>query len=187
MDPSRVADVIERDWIHLLHEKNILDSPSYLREGGKAVIELWGMFSCRGFLSVDPAFIPYLLGFGFNNRGHTPEIVRAVTSFLRTNTPGGAYIIGGVPSQWRTSEGDADRNQKFLDVWLTEFDAISPWTIGRYSNENEADNFAEVRMKGDMELLKRRYESGLSKRIDYIPVVLPGGSVSAKIFIQEFI
>lgn len=42
-------------------------------------------------------------------------------------------------------------------------------------------------MKGDIELLKRRYESGLSKRIDYIPVVLPGGSVSAKNLIQEFI
>ncbi|KAF8722447.1 hypothetical protein AX14_009826, partial [Amanita brunnescens Koide BX004] len=153
VDPSRIVDVIERDWIHLLHEKYILDSPNYLRESGKAVVALWG--------------------FGFDKRRHTPEMVRAVTSFLRNNTPGGAYIMGGAPSQWRTSEGDADRNREFLDVWLTEFDAISPWTIGRYSNENEADKFAEARMKGDMELLKRRNES---KRIDYIPVVLPGGS-----------
>lgn len=44
VDPSRVADVIERDWIHLLHEKNVIDSPSYLRESGKVVIALWGMF-----------------------------------------------------------------------------------------------------------------------------------------------
>ncbi|KAF8337690.1 hypothetical protein F5887DRAFT_1063051 [Amanita rubescens] len=156
VDPSRVADIIERDWIHLLYEKNVLDSPNYLRQGGKAVIALWG--------------------FGFSNRHHTPEIVRSVTSFLRNNTPGGAYIMGGAPSQWRTSEGDADRNTEFLEVWLTEFDAISPWTVGRYSNENEADKFAETRIKGDVELLKRRYESGQSKKIDYIPVVLPGGS-----------
>jgi hypothetical protein len=58
VDPSRVADIIERDWIHLVHEKNILDSPNYLRQGGKAVIALWGMFfERRIFLSVDPAFI----------------------------------------------------------------------------------------------------------------------------------
>lgn len=88
--------------------------------------------------------------------------------------------MAGVPSQWRTSEGDADRNQEFLDVWLTEFDAISPWTVGRYSNEDEADRFADEKMKGDMDLLRRRHESGLSKIIDYIPVVLPGGSVCAE-------
>jgi hypothetical protein len=44
VDPSRIVDVIERDWIHLLHEKYILDSPNYLRESGKAVVALWGMF-----------------------------------------------------------------------------------------------------------------------------------------------
>jgi hypothetical protein len=95
--------------------------------------------------------------------------------------------MGGAPSQWRTSEGDADRNTEFLEVWLTEFDAISPWTVGRYSNENEADKFAETRIKGDVELLKRRYEAGQSKKIDYIPVVLPGGSVSKENLVQEFI
>jgi hypothetical protein len=86
--------------------------------------------------------------------------------------------MGGVPSQWRTCEGDADQNPGFLDVWLTEFDAISPWTVGRYSNEDEADRFASERMKGDVELLKRKYEAGMSKKIDYISVVLPGGSVT---------
>ncbi|KAK2459789.1 hypothetical protein APHAL10511_008221 [Amanita phalloides] len=156
VDPTRIADIIERDWVHLLHEKYILDSPNYLKESGKAVVALWG--------------------FGFDNAGHTPQIVRAVTSFLRSNTPGGVYLMAGVPSRWRTSEGDADRNPEFIDVWLSEFDAISPWTVGRYSNEDEADKFAEDKMKGDIELLRRRYESGLSKKIDYIPVVLPGGS-----------
>lgn len=84
--------------------------------------------------------------------------------------------MAGTPSQWRTSEGDADCNPEFLDVWLNDFDAISPWTIGRYSNEQEADNFAETRMKGDVELIKKRVEQG-HKKVDYIPVVFPGGSV----------
>lgn len=34
--------VIEGDWIHLLRDKNVLDSPQYLCEKGKRVIALWG-------------------------------------------------------------------------------------------------------------------------------------------------
>lgn len=86
--------------------------------------------------------------------------------------------MAGTPSNWRTSEGDADPNPEFLNVWLDEFDAISPWTVGRYSNDQEADNFMETKMKGDVELINHRNEQGTGKKIDYIPVVLPGGSVS---------
>ena len=86
--------------------------------------------------------------------------------------------MGGAPAHWRTAESDADRNPAFLDVWLNEFDAISPWTIGRYRTEQEADHFAETKMKGDMALIKKRNEESTMRKIDYIPVVLPGGSVS---------
>jgi hypothetical protein len=115
------------------------------------------------------------IGFGFDNAHHTPSSIRAVTSFFRSSTPGGAYIIAGTPAHWRTSESDADRNPEFLDLWLNEFDAISPWTVGRYSNEDDADRFAEEKIKPDIELLKKRADEG-HKKIDYIPVVLPGGS-----------
>ena len=64
-----------------------------------------------------------------------------------------------------------------MDIWLNEFDAISPWTIGRYKTEIEADNFAETKMKGDVELIKRRNEE-TGRKVDYIPVIFPGGSVS---------
>ena len=118
-----------------------------------------------------------LSGLGFDNRGHTPALVRAITNYLRTVTPGGVYIMAGTPAHWRTAESDADRNPGFLDVWLTEFDAISPWTVGRFTDEQGADHFAETRMKGDVELIKKRNTEGARRKIDYIPVVLPGGSV----------
>ncbi|XP_006454960.1 hypothetical protein AGABI2DRAFT_114730 [Agaricus bisporus var. bisporus H97] len=152
---DRIQRVLERDWAHLVREKCVLDSPSYLKEKGKPVIVLWG--------------------FGFDGAGHSPALLRAIVAHFRTITPGGVYVMAGTPSQWRTSEGDADCNPEFLDVWLNDFDAISPWTIGRYSNEQEADNFAETRMKGDVELIKKRVEQG-HKKVDYIPVVFPGGS-----------
>lgn len=86
--------------------------------------------------------------------------------------------MAGVPAHWRTSTSDADPNPEFLDIWLNEFDALSPWTIGRYGNEEDADRFAEEKIKGDIELIQRRNEEGGHRHIDYIPVVLPGGSVS---------
>ncbi|TFK47983.1 hypothetical protein OE88DRAFT_585782 [Heliocybe sulcata] len=152
---DRIETVIKQDWIHLIREKGVLDSPNYLREKGKPVIALWG--------------------FGFSDRNHSPHMVRAITSWLRSVTPGGAYIFGGIPAHWRTSVSDADPNPEFLNVWLEEFDALSPWTIGRYGNEDDADRFAEEKIKGDVELLKKRADVG-HKKVDYIPVVLPGGS-----------
>jgi len=42
--PDRIQKIIEHDWIHLIHEQEILDSPNYLRESGKPVIAIWGTF-----------------------------------------------------------------------------------------------------------------------------------------------
>ena len=104
--------------------------------------------------------------------------MREITKFFRNTTPGGVYIMGGTPAHWRTGESDADRNPEFLDVWLNEFDAISPWTVGRYRTQHEADNFAQTKMKGDWELITNRNQEDNRRKVDYIPVVLPGGSVS---------
>ncbi|KAG6828413.1 hypothetical protein H0H92_008077 [Tricholoma furcatifolium] len=153
---DRVQGILERDWGYLIRNQGVLDSPNYLREKGKAVVALWG--------------------FGFENARHTPALVRAITAHFRNVTPGGVYIMAGTPAHWRTAESDADRNPDFLDVWLNEFDAISPWTVGRYRDEREADDFAETKIKGDVELIRKRNEEGRWRKIDYIPVVLPGGS-----------
>ncbi|KAG6885506.1 hypothetical protein C0993_000756 [Termitomyces sp. T159_Od127] len=153
---DHIQRILECDWVHLIRNQGVLDSPNYLREKGKAVVALWG--------------------FGFENAGHTPALVRAITQYIRNVTPGGAYIMAGAPAHWRTATSDADRNPDFLDVWLNDFDAISPWTVGRYRDEREADDFAETKMKGDVALIKKRNEEGCWRNIDYIPVVLPGGS-----------
>lgn len=133
------------------------------------------LFSCKRL----EAYMP--LGFGFENAGHTPAIIREVCNFLRYHTPGGVYIVGGVAAHWRTHSRDADRNPEFVDMYTNHFDAISPWTIGRYKDEEEADHFAEQVMKGDIEFLKKKNDGAEmtgEKKIDYIPVVFPGGSVS---------
>ncbi|KAJ8088811.1 hypothetical protein PM082_014057 [Marasmius tenuissimus] len=152
---ERVAGVVERDWLHLLHEKRVLESPSYLKEKGKPVIALWG--------------------FGFDGRNHTPELVRQIVHTIRSVTPGGAYVLAGTPTHWRTATEDADRNPGFLDVWLNDFDAISPWMVGRVRNNDDVERFAEYTMKFDIELLRKRHEEG-NRKVDYLPVVFPGFS-----------
>lgn len=64
-----------------------------------------------------------------------------------------------------------------MDVWLDCFDAISPWTIGRYENIADADRFAEEKIAGDMKLIGERNKTvRAGRKLDYIPVVFPGGS-----------
>lgn len=157
---DRIQRILEVDWMHLIRNQCILDSPNYLREKGMPVIGLWG--------------------FGFHNAGHSPDLIRSIIQFFRKTTPKGAYIFGGAPSCWRLSEGDADHNTGLVDVWLNEFDAVSPWTIGRYKSDREADDFANTKMKGDVELIKRQSDA-TGRKVDYIPVVFPGGSVSLSI------
>lgn len=160
--PDRIQRIIEHDWIYLIHKRGILDSPNYLREKGKAVVSLWGL--------------------GMSGQGHDPATVRAITRFIRENTPGGAYIMAGTPAYWRTSTNDADPNPEFKNVFLEEYDAISPWTIGRYNSLEGADKFAEEVIAGDVQLINKRNQEfengfGAKRRIDYIPVVHPGASV----------
>lgn len=57
-------------------------------------------------------------GFGFSNAGHTPELVKKITTYLRDATPGGIYLIAGAPSCWRFGGHDADSDRNFLDIWL---------------------------------------------------------------------
>ncbi|KLO08176.1 hypothetical protein SCHPADRAFT_944668 [Schizopora paradoxa] len=152
---DKIERVIKVDWKHLLCDKRILDSPAYLHEGGKPVVALWGL--------------------GFVNRGHDPESVRRIVQYIKSITPGGAYVMAGAPTHWQILRGDADPNPGFLDVWYNEFDAISPWSVGRYHNQEAADNFLVEKVKKDMKALRERHENG-GRKVDYIPVIFPGAS-----------
>ncbi|KAL5495884.1 hypothetical protein ACEPAI_1348 [Sanghuangporus weigelae] len=152
---DRIEKVIKVDWNHLLWDKRILDSPNYLKEGGRPVIALWG--------------------FGFAGRGHSPDTVRKILRHIRSVTPGGAYIMAGTPTHWRMLRADADPNPEFLSVWYNEFDAISPWTVGRFHNEETIDRFAKEKLLPDFQALQDPANTQ-GRKVDYIPVVLPGAS-----------
>jgi hypothetical protein len=176
VQPERIQEVIEADWRHLLREKRVLTSPNYLRENGKPVIAIWGALHCLSVSRPIYSITSFHQGLGLEGRNHTPDQVRKLTSFFKNSTPGGAYLMAGAPAYWRTSDSDADRNPEFVNTWLECFDAISPWTVGRYSDQASADAFAEDRIQGDVKFIARWTQTH-SKRVDYVPVVHPGGSV----------
>lgn len=47
VQPDKIQRVLEQDWMHLMRDKCLLDSPNYLREKGRPVIALWGVLTQR--------------------------------------------------------------------------------------------------------------------------------------------
>ncbi|KAG8986975.1 hypothetical protein FRB90_003665, partial [Tulasnella sp. 427] len=70
---------------------------------------------------------------------------------------------------------DNDGNPGFAAVHR-EVDAINPWSVGKCRDVESADWYA-VDMREDIKLIKKWNEETIGKkRIDYIPIVLPGVS-----------
>jgi hypothetical protein len=151
-DPQTVTDDVRNDWRYLVQTLQLTHSTAYLRDHGKPVIELWG--------------------FGLGDRPGTPESVGALIADLKSGAHGltAATVIGGVPTHWRTLDGDAKPDAGWATVYRS-YDVISPWAVGRFSNEAGADQFVSEVVQPDLIETRR-----LGLR--YLPVVFPGFSWS---------
>lgn len=149
-DPNTVTDDIRRDWKYLVEQLKLTESPAYLKQRGKPLVQLWG--------------------FGFHDRPGTAEQSRLLISDLKNGqaTLPAATVIGGVPAGWRTLSGDSKQEPEWATVYRS-YDVISPWSVGRYSDEAGADRFRQVYLEPD---LAETRKLGL----DYMPVVFPGFS-----------
>ncbi len=147
-----VINDIRDDWRHLAGELKLTSSPAYLKAGGKAVIELWG--------------------FGFTDRPGSADEVLGLLNELKTGATGleAAMLIGGVPTNWRTLDGDSKSDPSWARVYRS-FDVISPWAAGRFSDAAGIDSFMRTRVLPDMEETKQL-------QIGYMPVIFPGFSWS---------
>ena len=79
-----------------------------------------------------------------------------------------------VPYLWRTCEGDMDPNPAFVDLYKSHFDALSPWTIGRYRMQDLEEGTVEKRLVEDSQYLSSAAPS-------YFPTMWPGESVRISI------
>ncbi|WP_353940615.1 discoidin domain-containing protein [Streptomyces sp. HUAS MG91] len=133
---------IKADWTNKMRAHTA--SSAYARQNGKPAVCLWG--------------------FGFNDaqRPFAPDVCLDVVNWFKAQ---GCYVIGGVPTWWRT--GDRDSRPGFTGVYRA-FDMLSPWMVGRIGTLADADNFYNVATVPDLAECS-------AHGIDYQPCVLPGG------------
>jgi hypothetical protein len=147
-----VGQVIE-DW-KLLADRMKLGRDdkdrAYLRHAGKPVVAVWGV--------------------GFNDgRKYTLAECRKLVEFLKDDKQyGGNTVLLGVPTGWRTLDGDSVRDEKLHEV-IGAADVISPWTVGRYRTLEGVADHAGKRWKKDLEWCREHKK-------EYLPVVFPGFS-----------
>jgi hypothetical protein len=149
-NPATVIDAVRADWRHLNDVLKITASPNYLHDNAKPVLQLWG--------------------FGFEGRPGDAAQVLALIHDLKTgqNSLRAATMIGGVPTNWRTLDGDAKRDTAWRNVYAA-YDVLSPWTVGRFGDDNGVDRFVRDRVMPDLAALR-------SGRQRYMPVIFPGFS-----------
>jgi len=138
---------ITNDWLYLVNTMHITNSTRSLYHKGKPVVALWG--------------------FGFNDGNHlaSPQQAQTVINWFKSQ---GVTVMGGVPTYWRTLQGDSYTNAAWTPVYLS-FDVISPWAVGRFGDNAGADSYTANITIPDLAECK-------SNRIDYMPVVFPGFS-----------
>lgn len=148
--PETVTADIRSDWQHIANDLKLTSSKSYLRDNGKPVLELWG--------------------FGFSDRPGAPAEVLSLIDDLKAGKNGlpAATMIGGVPTNWRTLKGDSKSDLAWKKIYAS-YDVLSPWSVGRYSDEATAKKFVADITVPDIAATRAMH-------VRYMPVVSPGFS-----------
>jgi hypothetical protein len=148
--PETATADIRADWKHLNDQLAITNSPAYLTQHGKPIVQLWG--------------------FGFRDHPGSPNEAMQLIDDLKTGRGGlrAAAVVGGVPAGWRTLTGDSKPDPAWAAVYRS-FDVISPWAVGRFADDAGADDFRRRFIEPDLAETRRL-------AIGYMPVVFPGFS-----------
>ena len=97
-------------------------------------------------------------------RPNHPWAAAACLEVIKWFQSQGCYVMGGVPTYWRT--GVSDSRAGYLSVYHA-FNMISPWMVGRIGTAADSDNFYTNVNVGDQAYCN-------ANGIDYQPCVLPG-------------
>jgi hypothetical protein len=148
--PETVVEAVERDWAYLVDTLRITESSRYLRHHGRPVLAIWGL--------------------GFRDRAPTPEQAAELIDFFKNHREQRyrVTLLGGIPARWRTLSRDSKTEEAWAQVYRS-FDILSPWTVGRFRDDESTDRFYRDEVGPDLIETNRL---GLA----YMPVVFPGFS-----------
>lgn len=139
---SNWTDAVKHDFTtSVVTNMHLPSSSAYAKQNGKPVVCIWGI--------------------GFT---HTSGDTTQSADLIRWFKDQGYYVIGGVPTYWRTEINDSKPG--FLGVYKM-FDMISPWFVGRFGDQAGADNFKNNQYQPDLAYCQQN-------GIDYQPVIFPG-------------
>lgn len=138
---TNMQSEIKTDWTTKMSAYT--SSSAYAKQNGKPVVCIWG--------------------FGFNDNNHpwSAAVCLDVINWFKNQ---GCYVIGGVPTHWRTETSDS--RPGFLAAY-SALNMISPWMVGRIGNISDVDNFYTNVNTPDQAYCN-------NNGIDYQPCVLPG-------------
>lgn len=140
-DWTSMQSQIKDDWTSKMNAHT--SSDAYAHQNGKPVVCIWGF------------------GFTGDKRPFEPAPCQDVINWFKDQ---GCYVIGGVPTHWRT--GNEDSRPGFSDVYHS-FDMISPWMVGRIGSATQSDEFFTNVNSPDQADCD-------AHGIDYQPCVMPG-------------
>ena len=146
--PEQLDEVVQ-DWKALV-AAGITKDRAYQRHAGKPVLGIWGI--------------------GFRGRPLTPTTIERFLADLRAQSAeiGGLTILGGLPTYWREGVGDASPDPAWRAIW-PHIDVLSPWTVGRFSDDDGVQTYDRQVLAKDIEEAKRLH-------VEIMPVVFPGFS-----------
>jgi hypothetical protein len=150
---TNMQSELKTDWTSKMSAYTA--SPAYARQNGKPVVCIWG--------------------FGFNDPGRpfAPAPCLDVINWFKAQ---GCYVIGGVPTWWRT--GVNDSRPGFSAVYHA-FNMISPWMVGRTGDLAGLDSYYNNVNIGDQADCN-------ANGIDYQPCVMPGDLSNGARFHGDF-
>jgi len=136
-------NLIINDWKHLVDDLKITVRPNYLHHRGKPLVSIWGFTVRDEFPESD---LQILLNF-FHSES-TEQKYRAT-------------VMLGV-------DHDFHQRSSWLDE-LAQADVISPWAVGRFSNDEGQQNFMNSHVLPGQDWCDRN-------KVDFLPVIWPGFS-----------
>lgn len=144
MDANTWVQAVKTDFTdQVLGAMHLPSSTAYAKQDGKPVICLWGL--------------------GFTDRPGTAAESLGLVQWFKNQ---GYYVIGGVPTYWRTGVNDSKAD--FMDVYRS-LDMISPWFVGRFGTLADVDHYKDFQYGPDFSFTQQN-------GIDYQPTIWPGFS-----------